>query len=406
MKKIMFSSAVLIVFCLLNVMCVSENKYVGVKNQIDSLLNANYRNDAPGCALMICKGDEVIYQGERGIADVKTKESITGNTVFNIASITKQFTTTAILKLYEEGRLSIEDSVAKYMPEFKSEIWKKVKIKHLMSQCSGVPDNRPRVDKDFMLYIVDAQCLEYMVELDELKFEPGTYYDYKNPTFQLLAEIVKRVSGCEFEEFQHKNIFAPSNMTNVRYFDPKIEIPSMAHGYINVSQSEKSSLDSDSQKEKGVLTSEYIDSEGKMWMEYDYGEETFFGTKADGGIYTSVNDFMNWEKSLLKNLILKEETRNLAYTPHIEVYGSKYSYYQNRPYTSYGYGWFIDETPDREVKVYHTGDNGGFQAYAAKYLESGVNVIMLENRNDIDRWSMQLQIEQILIDAGLIKLKK
>ena len=130
MKKIMFSSAVLIVFCLLNVMCVSENKYVGVKNQIDSLLNANYRNDAPGCALMICKGDEIIYQGERGIADVKTKESITGNTVFNIASITKQFTTTAILKLYEDSLLSIEDSVAKYLPEFKSEIWKKVKLIH------------------------------------------------------------------------------------------------------------------------------------------------------------------------------------------------------------------------------------------------------------------------------------
>ena len=395
-----------VIFCLANVMCVSKNSYDTVKVSIDSLLNANYSNDAPGCALLICKGDTVIYQGERGIADVKTKEKITGNTVFNIASITKQFTTTAILKLQENGLLSIEDSVAKYMPEFKSDIWKKVKIKHLMSQCSGVPDNRPRVDKDFMLYIVDSQCLEYMVDLDELKFEPGSNYDYKNPTFQLLAEIVKRVSGCEFEEFQHKNIFEPSNMTNVRYYDPKIEIPSMAHGYINISQADKGSLDSDSQKDKGDLTSEYIDSEGKMWMEYDYGEETFFGTKADGGIYTSVNDFMNWEKSLLNNLVLKEETKNVAYKPHIKVSGSKYSYYQNRPYTSYGYGWFVDETPNREIKVYHTGDNGGFQAYAAKYPESGVNVIMLENRNDLDRWSMQIQIEQILIDAGLIKMKK
>lgn len=406
MKSRFLNSMLLVIFCFANVMCNKDESVNGVKQQIDSLLNVNYSDDAPGCALLICKGDSIIYQGERGIADVKTKEKITGNTVFNIASISKQFTTTAILKLHEQGLLSIDDCVTKYMPEFKSGIWKKVKIKHLMSQCSGVPDKRPRVDKDFMLHIVDSQCLEYMVELDELRFEPGSNYDYKNPTFQLLAEIVKRVSGIEFEEFQHRNVFTPSNMKNVRYFDPNIEIPLMAHGYINISQSEKGSLDSDSQKDKGELSSEYIDNEGKMWMEYDYGEETFFGTKADGGIYTSVNDFMNWEKSLMKNLVLKEETKKLAYTPHILVSGSKYSYYQNRPYTSYGYGWFIDETPNREIKIYHTGDNGGFQAYAAKYPESGINVIMLENRNDLDRWSMQLQIEEILINAGLLKVKK
>ena len=68
------------------------------------------------------------------------------------------------------------------------------------------------------------------------------------------------------------------------------------------------------------------------------------------------------------------------------------------------FGWFIDETPGRETKVYHTGDNGGFQAYAAKYTDSNVFVIMLANRNDLDRWSTQIAIENILIDAGFIKV--
>ena len=93
----------------------------------------------------------------------------------------------------------------------------------------------------------------------------------------------------------------------------------------------------------------------------------------------------------------------LAYTPHVEVTGSKWSSYQNRPNTYYGLGWFIDKTPGYPRKVYHTGDNGGFQAYLAKYPEKEVTIIILENRNDNDRWSLATAIDKILLDAGLLK---
>lgn len=405
MKIKILIGGLLLSLILLAVMCKKSNTTNVVVEQIDSILNEHYTDDAPGCALLITKGDSVIYKGVRGIADVNTKEKITLNTVFNIASISKQFTATGVLKLQEQGKLNIEDSVAKYIPEFKSDIWKKVKLKHLMSHCSGVPDKRPRIDKDFMLYIVDEQCLEYMVDLDELKFEPGTNYDYINPTFQILAEVIKRVSGTTFEHFQAENIFTPAKMTNVRYYSPDIDIPQMAHGYINTIATEKESVDSDSKKDRGNLEVEYVDSTGKMWTEFDYGEETFFGTKADGGIYTSVNDFIKWEKALAENLVINEKSREDAYKEHIQVSGSEFSSYQNRPNTSYGYGWFIDNKPGRERKIYHTGDNGGFQAYAAKYPESGINIIMFENRNDMNRWEMQEKIESILMKEGLI-LKK
>lgn len=396
-------------FSVMNMMCTSadksETKYQAVAERIDSLLNQHYTDDAPGYAMAICKDDSVIYSSAKGIADVNTKARIDENTVFNIASISKQFTAVAVLKLHELNLLSIEDSVAKFFPEFKSEIWEKVKLKHLMSHSSGIPDKRPRIDKDFMLYIVDRQCLEYMVTLDELKFEPGTNYDYINPTFQVLSAVVQRVSGEDFEDFQQENIFNTAKMSNIRYFDPKLSIPSMAHGYICVSSVEKDDVDSDSKKDRDNLTVDYVDKNGTQWMEYDYGEETFFGTKADGGIYTSVNDFIKWERALLSNIIIADTTKALAYTPHIKVSGSRFSTYQNRPYTSYGYGWFIDEHPGREMKIYHTGDNGGFQAYAAKYPDSGVYIVMLENRNDIDRWSIQTKIENILLEEGIINTK-
>ncbi len=402
MKTIILKVLIISIIVLSNVMCTRERNDTSIEERIDSLMNQYYTDDAPGFAMVIFKGDSIIYENAMGIADVDSKEKITINTVFNIASITKQFTALAILKLQEKGLLSIEDNVSKYFPEFKSNIWEKIKLKHLMSHSSGIPDKRPRTDKDFMLHIVDDQCLEYMIDLDELRFEPGTNYDYKNPTFQILSAVIQRVSGMSFEQFQHENIFKISGMTNVRYFDPNIKIKNMAHGYINISHTDKSAIDSDSHKEKNSFSVDYVDSNGEQWMEFDYGEETFFGTKADGGIYTSISDFMQWERALLKNIVVSNDTKILAYTPHIAVTGSEYSSYQNRPYTSYGYGWFIDESPNREKKVYHTGDNGGFQAYAAKYPKSGVCVIMFENRNDIDRWLMQTSIENILLDEGLI----
>ena len=112
---------------------------------------------------------------------------------------------------------------------------------------------------------------------------------------------------------------------------------------------------------------------------------------------------MKWENALATESIISAKAISQAYKKHIKVSGSKYCTYQNRANTWYGYGWFIDDKPGKELKIYHTGDNGGFQAYAAKYPESKVNVIMFENRNDIDRWTMQQKIELILREEGVLK---
>ncbi len=373
-----------------------------VKARLDSILNTNYGNGAPGCALLVAKNGKVIYCGYRGVADMDKKSAIDKNTSFNIASISKQFTVIGILKCQELGLLNIDDYVSKYISEFKGDIWKKVKLSYLMSHSSGVPDKRPRTDKNFMLYSKDDDCLGYMHELNELKFEPGTNYDYINPTFQILREIIQRVSGMDFDSFQEKYLFKPAGMSRTTYFEPNKIIPNIAHGYIPKIASKRKNQDSDSQKTIEVANKYYQDSSGKEWSEYDYGEETFFATKADGGIYTNIFDFLKWENALLNSKCLNKGLLKKAYNPHTKVSGSKFCQYQNRPNTYYGYGWFIDSTPNKPLKIYHTGDNGGFQAYASKYPSCGVNVIMLENRNDIDRWTTQLKIEQILLEEGIL----
>lgn len=383
-----------------NAMTVNRSR---LEARLDSLMQSHYIPTAPGAALLVAKGGNILYDKGVGIADMATGEKIDGNTAFNIASISKQFTAIGALKMQEMGLINLEHNVSRYFPEFEGNIWKRVKLRHLLSHSSGVPDARPRGDRNFTLFATDEQSVGYMTSLDELHFEPGTSYEYINPTFDLFYLITEQKTGMKFVDYQKKYIFDPAGMENVQYFTPEARIPHMAHGYIVNEDAEVSGADSDYAKKREKVSNDYVDGNGVHWAECDYGEETFFATKADGGIYTTTHDFLLWENALCNNVLVKKESKRMAYTPHTRVSGSPWSGYQNRPYTWYGFGWFIDKTPGREEKIYHTGDNGGFQAYAAKYERSGVNVIMFENQNTVDRWSLQLKIEKILLEEGVLE---
>lgn len=391
------------VLCLFNTSNAKTINRQQLTTRIDSLLSSHYRADAPGAALLIAKGGRILYDKGIGIADMSTGEKIDGNTAFNIASISKQFTAIGALKMQEMGLIDLNQSVAHYFPEFKSDIWKKVKLRHLLSHSSGVPDARPRGDRNFMLTATDEQSVGYMHDLNELHFEPGSDYEYINPTFDLFYLLAEKKTGMNFVDFQKKYIFDKAGMKNVQYFTPEAKIPHMAHGYIVNEDAEVSGSDSDYAKKREKVANDYVDGNGVHWAECDYGEETFFATKADGGIYTTTHDFLKWENALRRNNIVRKSSKRKAYTAHTKVSGSKWSGYQNRDNTWYGYGWFIDKTPGCEVKIYHTGDNGGFQAYAAKYERSHVNVIMLENQSTVDRWTLQLKIEKILKEEGVLR---
>ena len=355
--------------------------------KVDSLFTERYAPQPnPGGAVLILKGDSIIFDKGYGIADTELNTQIDGNTFFNIASVSKQFTAVAILKLAQEGKLDINKSiydvhpnVNKYLPKDKN-VFKGVTVAHLMSHASGIPDSRPRTDRNFVLTCTDMQSIEYMKDLKELKFEPGTQYDYQNPTFQLLYVMIESLSGMPFEQYMKENIFTPAGMDETVYFQADREIPRMSHGYIPQNDT--------------------IPAEEKVFRQYDYGEESFFATKADGGIYTSTHEFAKWEKALRNNTILNAETTQGAHSPQNNVSGSEFCSYQNRPYTSYGYGWFIEDQPGMPRKVYHTGDNGGYQIYAARFPEKDLLFLVFENRNDYSRWKMAEKLDAIAKEAG------
>ena len=150
-----------------------------------------------------------------------------------------------MLKLANEGKISLDDPVKKYFPHFKGEFYNDIKISHLLSHTSGIGDYRPRDNREFVLYATDEDCILYMENLEKLHFEPGTQYQYMNPTFQLCYSIIQQVTGKSFEEYMRENIHLPAGMDQTLYFSPDKEIPNMAHGYIPVDESETLAADSD-----------------------------------------------------------------------------------------------------------------------------------------------------------------
>lgn len=368
------------------------------QEQIDKIMKTRYEINTPGAAIMILKGDSILMEKYYGIADIETKEPISADTRFNIASISKQFTVVGALRLVEQGKISLDMPLGTQFPQYCNPFWNDIKLWHLMSHTSGLPDSRDRSNKDKCIFATDSTSMSYFPSIKELRFSPGEYYDYKNPTFLLIAQIIEKHEGLKFIDYQEQYIFTPLGMTSTTYFNPTFTPEHTAHGYINTNASSLSSTDNDT----AGKTIEISNNNTLIWQEYDYGEETFFATRPDGGIYSTIRDLARWEKGLRENKIISDSLLNIAYTPHITVSGSKWSSYQNRPNTYYGLGWFIDKTPGFPTKIYHTGDNGGFQAYLAKYPEKEITIIILENRNDNDRWTLATAIDNILKTCGFL----
>ena len=369
----------------------------------------------PGGAVLIMKGDSILFDKGYGHSDIARRYKIDGNTFFNIASCSKQFTAVAILKLAEVGNLDINKSIYDISPKVTPYLPKKkapftsITPAHLMSHASGIPDTRPRTDMNFMLTCTDMQSIEYMKNLEHLNFTPGSAYQYVNPTFQLLYLFIEKLSSHTFEQYMKDKIFTPARMLSTLYFSSgeEYKIPNMAHGYILREGTNTSNTDSDkpegavsAKPQKEAQNNNYPQS---RFVECDYGEETFFATKADGGIYTSTHEFANWIKAMRDNKIIPNRAKEQAWSGINVVSGSTFSSYQNRDNTFYGYGWFIEQQPSFPKKVYHTGDNGGFQIYEGYFPDADLTVLVFENRNDKDRWDMVTKIDNILKEAGLME---
>lgn len=357
-----------------------------ITERIDKACAPLFPDGEPGAAVLVMQGDSIIFDKGYGLADLDTGAPIDGGTLFNIASVSKQFTAVAVLQLASRGLLSLDDCVSRWFPEFRSPIWDKVQVRHLLSHSSGVPDARGYLTREQKIAGDEDLATEYMMDLDTLNFEPGSAYEYINPTFVLCGKLVERASGQEFTSYVREHIFGPAGMKRTCYFDRDSVMAGAAHGYEYADVS-----DMPEERTAGQVAG------AKEWYEYDFGEETFFATRPDGGMYCSTREFVLWEKALRAGTLLPPELLSDAMSPHTYVSDSPWSDYQNRPNTWYGYGWFIEPaTPGTPLRIYHAGDNGGFKILAARYPETDTLILVFANRADWDRYALMLELEKCL----------
>lgn len=216
-----FLKSCLVLFCI----AFTCNSFYGQANenpeaQIDKLFSA-YNAKTPGVAVAVVKDGNVVFSKGYGAANLEYDVPITTKTVFNIASVSKQFTAFAIYILEKQGKLSLEDDAGKYIPEM-PDYEKIIRIKHLLAHTSGVKDQAALMSlagwrEGDITKMQDV--LRLLSRQKELNFEPGNRYLYSNSGYILLAEIVERASGQTFAEFTKKNIFEPLEMNDTQFYD-------------------------------------------------------------------------------------------------------------------------------------------------------------------------------------------
>ena len=344
--------------------------------KFEKIVKELFPEDEPGAAVLIMKEGQILFENYYGLSSLPNKTKVDSNSNFCIASISKQFTAVAILQLVSKGKVSLDEPLKTYFPEYTNPLWEKVKLKHLLSHSSGIPDDRKYLNKTQKIYGDENLALEYLTNLTKLQFEPGSNYEYINPTFVLIGKLIERITNKSFVDYVNENIFIPAGMLNTAFI---FQEKNACHAY------EYGRDGGDSEESSGDIPPGPHD-----WYEFDYGEETFFATRPDGGIYSNPRDFIKWEKSLPS--LLDGNLLDEAYKSHIKVSGSNWSDYQNRPGTYYGYGWFIE--PEKKC-IYHTGDNCGFKNFVAKYPEKTAYVNVFAARADWDRYGFKTQIEEI-----------
>ncbi len=324
-----------------------NTKSFSSSNKFDSIFDSVFKADEPGGAVLIAKDGKTLYEKGFGVEDINTKKAISSSTLFNVGSISKTFVAFGILQLAKENKLSLDDNIYKYFPDFKdSSIAKKIKIYHLLTHTSGLPDIRKlSEDSVFFLTAKDEENWAPIKKADSLEFEPGERFNYSNPAFNALALIIEKVSGIKWQDYIKKNIMEPAEMKTSTITDGPYPESGVSHGYL---------------------------FDGAKYFEKDYGEEPTFAASGNGGVWSSVDELWKYEQAIQKNVFLDSVWTNKART----VYN--FSNWKDSVPAFIGLCWFITRTSNENM-IGHTGSQGGFRADYVWLPEKKIFYVILCN---------------------------
>jgi len=323
----------------------------------------DYQGENPGVVVAIIENGKDIYHQSFGMAEMETKRQVQTNTSFRLASVTKQFTATAILLLEKEGLIDLDwtlDQVFEGFPEY----GKDIQIHHLLNHSSGIWDYEDFVpDSALVNPIRDQGVLEIIQKIDQTYFPAGEQFRYSNTAYALLALMVEKYSGQEFPDFLEENIFKPLGM--------------------NLTLAHIKNINTVSERAFGYSR------EKDHWVLKDQSSTS--AVLGDGGIYSNVPDLFLWDQALYEGKILPLETIERTFLRAKLNDGSE---------IDYGLGWHVKDFKGEKV-VYHTGSSTSFRNIFYRIPTKQLSIIILTNRNEPEEESMVDLAEKVLKGYGL-----
>ncbi len=344
------------------------------KKEIDTYIRAEMKAEQiPGLSYAVVHNGTIIDSGAYGFANVELKAPVTFQTLFNIGSIGKTFTSTAIMLLQTDGKLSLNDPITKYLDSL-PDSWSKITIKHLLSHTSGIKDyahdfpGYPFIQADRKQEITETKFIHMAAEL-LLNFQPGERWAYSNSNFVLLGFIIHKLAGKPTGDFIKERIFGPAKMKETRYTDVRNIIFNRASGYL---------LDEDDNNK--LINGNYISN--------------FFSTMGDMGILTTASDLARWSIAQDNTIILDKQTLEQVWTPsklntNLEAMGIAGP--------NYGLGWTLANHRGYK-EVGHGGSfMNGYTASFHRFPEENFAVIVLTNLNPTNVSSMAYHLAGFFI---------
>jgi len=318
------------------------------ESALDSLFKKKAKNQGFNGAVLIAQKGVILYQNVFGYADLKNKDSLSINSAFQLASISKTFTATAVLLLAQDKKILLQDSVQKYIPAFP---YHGITIENLLSHRSGLPNYLYSFEHKRRLNVAaptNDTVLKWFSEADSLPKpynRPGKSFNYNNTNFIVLASIIERVSKMSYEKFIRTRIFEPLGMT---------------HSFIDT-------IASDS-----LLFHRTTGHQGNRSREREF----FDGVYGDKGIYASVGDMEKWYFALHSGCLLNKHWLKEAFTPRSFEHKSRHNY---------GLGFRLMTDPQKMEKVHYVYHGGWWAGYSTMFwmdMEADIVIIVLGNRKN------------------------
>ncbi len=335
---------------LLGMAMMSTGAHAATREETIDAWMRDYTGQVPGASVLVLEGGDAVFQRSYGLADLEAGVASSPTTNYRLASVSKQFTAASVLLLVEDGVLTLDDPVRRWLPTLPVAT-ETITLRHLLSHTSGLIDYEDLLPPDQVRQMHDADVLRLLEREDRLYFPAGSDYRYSNSGYALLALVVERASGQRFAAFLQARIFSLLGMTaTLAREDEGPPVTDRAFGYTRV---------------------------GDRWERTD--QSTTSAVLGDGGIYSSITDLAKWDAAWYDDRLLSAPSRALAVqastaTPEPDV-------------AHYGFGWRLQGRMQ-----WHSGESIGFRNVLLRFPAQRLTVIVLSNRDAPEPYHLARQI--------------